>query len=298
MEVSVGPDVVYRDDLVATLGRRGHQVVSAGGAVAVEADVRTGDGAARQVVVSPFAADLEAALLAIDARHVVGVGLVPTLGALLTSAALAEGPEPREVHVTYHLPLGRRDRDTTLAELARRALVVEGVVWHEGQRRGESVAEGRRLAWFPQPLGAHHAASAPFADPVLVRRLAPVPTVTVGVSLRSWVAEVVQAAGRPGPLGRRLAGVVAGSGTDVDPGRRADQRWAVVVEVAREDGITRSWANGTDLATSHAEVVTAVAERAVVETGTSPVELGATDLLDVLADRGVLRWVVRRPDRA
>ncbi len=241
-----------------------------------------------------------------------GLSLLPTAGqgatlgdALATLAGPAAGGDqgPDEVH-TAHLVLERGGllraaspglRAEVAALAGSRVVVRDGGQWVQ-----EAVAERRRLAWFARPVGPHHAATVPAPEVHTIPRHQPSARLVAGhLAMATWQAELLQAvgglAGGDG-VGLRLRRWVA------RPGRRApveDARWAVVAEASGPRGVARAWANGRDPSGTTGEVVARLAD-AVLAGGTrgvpAPSELLAPDeLLDGLADDGVLRWAVIRP---
>lgn len=210
-------------------------------------------------------------------------GLSPTLPVLLADALGDQRPD--ELHVTWHLPLGRRDVDARMRDAILATLERPARSWWQGHERRSRAAEHRRIAWFPQPVGVTHAIVVGLPEVPLLHRRFDAPTVTGGVTLSSARAEVVQAAARDGAVAEWLRARLVGPGREVSADRRAVQRWAVVVEAVTRDGVARAWANGTDVVGSHDAVVDAV---------TATGRTGAA-LLDDLADQGTLRWAVRRP---
>lgn len=226
------------------------------------------------------------------------------IGSLLARVAVEEVGDPAraaEAHVAYGLPGGAgawRDVGPTVRTAVVDAVLGGGEARVDGVRCPEAVAVGRRLAWFPRPVGPAHAVAVPGLEVDAVRD---VPTVRTWAAVGSIRAEVLQAiAARPAEgrvgrwLRRRAARPVRGS--------TADLRWAVVAEL-RDDGggVVRAWANGTDpvrltgLLLAHAAAGVAAGDG----TPTSVVDLAPPRAtLDALADHGVLRWSVARPTPA
>lgn len=248
------------------------------------------------------------------AAQAAGVAVVPGAAAdllpgdLLAALAAAQVTSPREVHVAYAVPTGLRGALTPagrrqLADLLGRP--VETLV--DGVATQERLAASRRLAWFPRPVGPHHAAAVPGAEPVTVPvHLPDVRTVRTYLAMRSTTAELVQLAGNAAgwPAARRfLAARVAAGGRRDTPGRRQRARWACVVEAAGPTQVGRAWAYGHDpvalTAASLAAVTLRLLSGAVPPGVRTPAELGpAGDLLDDLAGRTDLRWgrrVTARP---
>jgi hypothetical protein len=226
------------------------------------------------------------------------------LGTLLTSVALAHTPTPLEVHVAYGLPGAQRAwrRATpTLRSAMVAAATDRGQVRVDGALRDEPVGEGRRLAWFPKPVGPAHAAAVAGLESIAHGGL---PTLRTWVAVGSVGSELLQAVGRSttaAGIGRVVARRAARGGGSGDA---ADVRWACVVEVRDRDGqIVRAWANGTDpiAATgamlARAAVATAeLGQGGIVPPGRSLLDLGPAETqLDALVDDGILRWSVAQP---
>lgn len=224
------------------------------------------------------------------------------LGCLLAGVAVEEADDPREVHVAYGFPGTRRllsRASPTLRRTLLRVATDDAVARVDGEQRPEPLGEGRRLAWFPRPVGPAHAVAVGGLEHLAAL---PVPTVRTWLASGSMTSEVLQAVGRCDVdrgvgawLDRRAA---AGGGGD---GATEDVRWAVVVEVRDADGeIIRSWANGTDPVRAAAdllvEAAVRLAERGAPADGTvlGLGEPGAQ--LDAVADLRSLRWSVSRPE--
>jgi len=223
------------------------------------------------------------------------------LGTLLADVALQEASDPLQVHVAYGCLGNRRvyaNASPTLRQELVRLATDEATARVRGQEVAEPLGEGRRLAWFPAPVGPAHAVAVGGLE-----HLAPlvVPTVRTWLAAGSMGAELLQAVGRLDPhrgigawLDRRA---VAGAGT----GDTGEVRWAVVVEVLDGQGeIVRAWANGTDPVAAAADLLVLGARR--LANGTRPLPSGtvldlgpSVQLLDGLADLRTLRWSVSRP---
>ena len=241
--------------------------------------------------------------IAHDVVDVADAGWFGGIGVLLGAVAVDRATDPAALHVAY----GTLPRPTTgwravgpSARLAALdALAGGGTARVEGEVNDEPLAVGRRLAWFPSPVGPAHAAAVPGAEAAVVAEpLASIPTVRTWVAAGSVRSELLQALGRhsgPGRVGDALRRQAARP-------RRAEgerTRWAVVAEVRDGDGdVVRAWANGVD-PVGVTGTLLAVAARAAATTDVRPrsvVELAPTGaLLDQLADAGVLRWSVARP---
>lgn len=248
-----------------------------------------------------------------DAAVERGVTVVPAAGFdflpgdLLGHLAAGGVEAPADVHVTYAVPgirglLGVSSRGTraSVAGLLGRPMLARV----DGTLVEEMPGESRRLAWFPRPLGAHHAAGIPAAEAVLLPRHVPgVRTVRTYFALRAWQAELLQAganAARWAPV-RRAAAAVLGRGGDPSARARARSRWACVAEARGEqDEVARAWAYGHDVYGFTAASLVLVAE-ALAAGGTPPGVRAPSEVvdpstaLDGLAARTDLRWQIRRP---
>lgn len=241
-----------------------------------------------------------------------GVAIVPAaglaflVGDLLGAVAGAAATDTTELHIAYAVPrftdlVGAWSPGTRRSGLA--ALAGEGLVLRDGHLTEEGAGESRRLAWFPRPVGPHHAAGVPGGEAVsLPRHVGGLRTVATYLALPSLLAEVLQAAARSlrGGGGRgRLADLVTRGGPPGED-RRRDTRWACVAEAPSEGGVVRAWAYGTDPYAFAAAALVLVAEQVAspgAPTGVlAPGELGdPAALLDELALRTGARWSLRRP---
>ncbi len=237
---------------------------------------------------------------------VVGAGWFGGLGDLLAALAVRAALAPAEVHATYWVP-GRRSLLANATDGERRdlwrLLTTGGQALVHGEAHDERVGESRRLAWFPRPVGPHHAAAVTGPEHETVPLHVPgVETVRTYVALASWMAEVVQGVGglsRLGTIGARLQERAASRSHERST---ADERWACVVEVEERGGdVHRAWAYGTDRHGVAAELAAAMAVAAPTAAGRrAPAQLlDAAATLDDLADRGDLRWSTSQsPGRA
>lgn len=255
---------------------------------------------------SPGVPSIAAAVRQADAAAPVDVpaaGFWGGLGTLLAGVVAGEATEPTALHVAYGLPGARRvvaRASSTLRRALVRAATDDGVARIDGEQVAEPLGEGRRLAWFPAPVGPAHAVAVPGLE-----HLAPVavPTIRTWLAAGSMGAELLQAVGRlevDRGLGQWLEQRAGSAGGG--PGATADLRWAVVVETRDRDGqVVRGWANGTDPIRAAADLLLLGAAR-LGATDTPPtsgtvLDLGSpTALLDGLADRRTLRWSVSRPE--
>lgn len=222
------------------------------------------------------------------------------IGTLLGAVALDRAERPRALHVAYGL-LPRADRAWRLLGPTARTAAIDAVLAGgparvDGVSVPEPLAVGRRLAWFPSPVGPAHAVAVPGHEAL---SLTGAPTVRTWVAAGSLRAEALQAVGRVRP-GGRAAGLVRRRASRPRRGPTEALRWAVVAEVRDgDDGVVRAWANGTDPVVATGALLGATAER--LATG----EHGGADsvvavapvgaLLDTLANAGALRWSVARP---
>lgn len=289
--------------VVARAGALGDTVVTADDSVTgVDVLVRASPPATWQRAgvpsIAPAVRQADAAGAPVD---VAAAGWWGGLGTLLAGVAVAEADDPRALHVAYGLPGTRRALARASATLRRQLLAAateDAAARVDGEVVAEPLGEGRRLAWFPQPVGPAHAVAvggleqhAPLA----------VPTVRTWFAAGAMTAELLQAVGRLRTdrgigawLDRRMAEGGSAEGT-------ADVRWAVVVEARDGDGtVVRAWANGTDPVAAAADLLVLGARRlsglAVPPASGTVLDLGPPGaLLDDLADLRTLRWSVSRP---
>lgn len=233
-----------------------------------------------------------------------GTGWRTTTADLLAAVAAERVLGPRAVHAAAVVPdRGGVLRAATPGQQRERAACLGqpmAVVRH-GRRTEELVGEERRLAWFPRPYGPHHAAGVAGLEALSVPRHLPgVETVRSYAAVSSMRAEALQAAANLArwPVARRrFARRLELRARRWQP---TPSRWAVVVEVAGEDGLARGWMNGHDTLEATALLVTVTVD-AVLHAGVAPgvrapAELGrAHDLLDRVAAVSSIRWAVSRP---
>lgn len=236
-------------------------------------------------------------------------GFVSVVGDALAVVAGQRLVGPSRADVTVYVPTRRslltgatpRERAALLE-----ALVAPMSVLADGQVVDERIAEDRRLAWFPRPVGPHHAAAVPGPHWRTLPRVMPtLRTVRTALALRSSSAEVLQGLGNAVRLdwvADRVRRRAARPGRD--PGT-AGERWAIVVEVATAGGsMVRGWAYGHDrhglTAASAAllacRVATADASTPAVPVGPTEI-MAAEPLLDVLAARTNLRWSITQTEQ-
>ena len=236
-----------------------------------------------------------------------GMGFASALGDALAVVAARSLAGPERVDVTTWVPSRRsllagatpRERADLLASVGRpmTALV-------DGAPRTERIAEARRLAWFPRPVGPHHAAATPGTHwRTLPHVLPSVRTVRSALALRSTSAEVLQGLGNLARL-RWGRGLLARLSARPGPDRgTAGERWALVVEVATTAGtLARGWAYGHDRHDITARTVAWLAPRvATADVSSRARPVGAVELappeelLDALAASTDLRWSVSEP---
>lgn len=224
------------------------------------------------------------------------------LGCLLAAVAAEEATDPREAHVAYGLPGARRllsRASPTLRQALVRVATDDAVARVDGVEVPEPLGDGRRLAWFPQPVGPAHAVAVGGLEH---RAPLAVPTVRTWLAAGSMASELLQAVGRwevEQGLGAWLDRRARSGGGG--PGATEDVRWAVVVEVLDVDGtIVRAWANGTDPVRATADLLIEAARRLAAQGSPTDVTvLGVGDAhaqLDALADLRTLRWSLSRPE--
>lgn len=209
---------------------------------------------------------------------------------LVALRCLERVPLPRQVRMTgmVRRPGGgwsRADRCRVVAALGTGALaVVDGAVVEE-------VTAGQRwLAWFPRPVGPHHAVNMP--SPVvgeLHDRDPDLQLVRAHLAVRSWQAELLQAMGNLAATQWGLARLQRWAAHGA-PGPPRPSRWACVVEVVDVEGmLVRGWAYGSDRADA-ATMLAGTGAPAATGTGSE-----AADVLDELMAADGLRWSVGQP---
>lgn len=295
------PGQVRPDDVVCNLASTAAEVVVPW--------ARAGSHAGGYLDAAPTAsAHAVLAEVALGAAPVApGLGWFSVLGDALAVVAAGALVAPARADVTAWVPSRRsllagaspRERTHLWQAVTEpvRALV-------DGQVATERIAEDRRLAWFPRPVGPHHAVAIPGTHWRTLPRLVPsLASVRTALALRSSSAEVLQAMGNLARYRSRDDGW-----PPFVPRRAADrgtagERWAVVAEVATPGGdLARGWAYGRDRHEMTAQVVAAAATTMATRSDPGPrpglvggVELlGAAPLLDDLAARTDLRWSVTR----
>ena len=228
-------------------------------------------------------------------------------GDLLSAVAADTVEAPAQVHVSYLV----RGRGIMLSEGTRRTvgelLPGGGVAYRDGELVEEGFAERRRLAWFPKPVGPHHAAGFPGCEPLMVPRHVPsVRDVGTYFALPSALAEAGQFTARLArfePVQDVVRRLLTLGPQHPSESTREGTRWGCVAEVRGEDGrIGRAWAYGHDIYGFTAEMMALAAERLAAGDSRSvgasaPAEVfPAAEVLDELAVVTDLRWSVREPD--
>ncbi|MFN2555372.1 MAG: saccharopine dehydrogenase NADP-binding domain-containing protein [Nitriliruptorales bacterium] len=235
---------------------------------------------------------------------VLACGFWGIMGDLLAHLAAAAVAGAVEIHAAYiargaGISASKGTRTTISRLLARR-----GHAFLDGHLVEEGLAEVRRHAWFPRPVGPRYTAGIPGVEPLTVPRH--VPEVRL---VRSYIA-------LPGPLldltqlianlarwePARVAATRLLERGPEGPGEKGRQsvRWACVAEAEGATGeVARAWAYGRDPYGLTAEAMAAAAERLVAGLGEATGCVAAAEaldpagLLDDLADATGLRWSVR-----
>ncbi len=241
------------------------------------------------------------------ARHA-GCRLVPSagfeffVGDVLAGAVGESCGALSEVHLSYSFmtPAGR---GATASAGTRRSIAwavqQPFVVLRNGELVEERLAHTRRLAWFPRPIGPRHAATIGGTEALSVPRHQPwVRTVTTSLAMSGWKAELAQLVTNSTayPWGRSLVDRWGNRPhREPAPERLASTRWAVVAEGIGSQAKARAWANGLAPYETTASIVAILARHLSAggpQPGArAPAEVApATQLLDQLADRGILRW--------
>lgn len=246
----------------------------------------------------PFVASIEALIEAQIVRghdvEPMAVLLPDAVAVLLAIRAAGRLVVPGEVRATGILD--RPGAGWTRRDRARLVSAVSGGgrAWLDGRFVDEPVGSRRWLAWFPRPLGPHHAINVPSPAVAEITRHVPgLHLVRAHLAVRTWQAELLQAAGNLARFeaGRRRLRAWVERGPRSDDGT---VRWATVVEVLGDDDrLVRGWAHGTGrdqttdaLALQLADVAWGDAE-------------GAAAILDALATGPAcdLRWSVGQPSQ-
>lgn len=228
-------------------------------------------------------------------------------GDLLSAVAADSVEAPVQVHVSYLV----RGRGIVVSEGTRRTigelLPGGGVSYRDGELVDEGFAERRRLAWFPKPVGPHHAAGFPGCEPLMVPRHVPgVRDVGTYFALPTALAEAGQFMARLArfePVQDVVRRLLTMGPEHPSESTREGTRWGCVAEVCGEGGrIARAWAYGHDIYGFTAEMMALAAERLAAGDSRSvgasaPAQaLPAAEVLDELAVVTDLRWSVREPD--
>lgn len=241
-----------------------------------------------------------------EVSAVVACGFWGVVGDLLAHLAAAAIPVPVEIHVAYLARgagnVASRGTKTTISRLLGRRsyALVDGHLIEEG------VAEVRRHAWFPRPVGPRYSAGVPGAEPLTVPRHVPeVRVVRTYVALPGPLVDVAQLIGnlaRWAPARAVFARLLESGAEGPGESRRRSVRWACVAEAKDEPGrVARAWAYGRDPYGLTAEAMAAIADRLGAGLGgaagvVAPAEaVDPGSLLDDLAGVTDLRWSVRMP---
>ncbi|MDX1511766.1 MAG: saccharopine dehydrogenase NADP-binding domain-containing protein [Nitriliruptorales bacterium] len=246
-----------------------------------------------------------------------GVSVVPAAafdhvpGDLLGHVAASALRVPEELHVAYlaKAPGGLLNTGSSGTRASVASLMGETILSVvDGRLREEDFMAERRLAWFPRPVGPHHAAGTGGAEPFTIPRHVPgLRVVRSYTAMPTWQAEVGQllsgVAGRSTRL-RDLLQRTLSQGPE-GPSERSRQatRIAAVAEAATggsDPAIARAWLSGRDIYRFTAVCMVLIAERILgggVPPGViAPAETGAaTALLDELAVRADVQWSVITP---
>jgi short subunit dehydrogenase-like uncharacterized protein len=289
---AVGPSAVLGAGVQETVVARGVHLV----------DLGASPGYLRWAYDQGSSAALEAGVTVVP-----GAGFSPLVGDLLAAVAANAVRAPAAAHIAYVLPGGVQLGDATPGV---RASLAAGVgrpllALVDGHLEEERTAEERRLAWFPRPVGPHHAAAIPGGEPLTVPRHVPgVRTVRTYLAMPSWRAELAQFqanASRWDAARRRVIGRIERDRPAPSAVRRAGLRWGVVAEVADGQAVARAWANGHDPYDLAAQAALQIAERVLA--GETPAGVLApaqvadpAQLLDGLSAVTDLRWSVVRPE--
>lgn len=227
-------------------------------------------------------------------------GMLPDVAAALVALrAVGHVERVREIRCTGILK--RPDAGWSTFDRTRlvEAVCAGGQALIGGHFVDEPLGERRWLAWFPQPLGPHHAVNVP--SPVvqlLAARVPGIQLVRCHLAVRAWQAELLQAMGNLAQFeaGRRRLRRWAARGSD-DAGE--DARWATVVEVLGDpDLLVRGWAHGTH---RRATAAALVAHGAMTDPTANVMDVStpqdAAHVLDAVAAETLLdlRWSVGTP---
>lgn len=191
-----------------------------------------------------------------------GFDFVP--GQLAAGVAAQRCRDPSMAHVAY--AVGRsaprssrtsRGTRTTVASM----LGTAGLARVDGALVEQKLAQARRLAWFPRPVGPRQVASVPAVEALLLDQTVPTLTdIATYFAATGRQAEFMQAASwlsRFSPVRSLIARRLARA-NDPTPQAREATRWSVVAEVGHAAGdpdphdrtgpagAIRSWVTGTD----------------------------------------------------
>lgn len=306
-------DVHERDTLDALVGSVGVLATTVGpfvdlGHPAFEAAVRAGCHYVDSTGEQPFvrwAFEHEEAPGAAGTL-VPACGFDALVGGLLADVAAAAVRDPVEVHVAYLV----RGRSVIVSQGTRRTMARmldgTGVAMRDGRMVEEDLAERRRLAWFPKPVGPRHAAGFPGCEPITVpRHVDGVRTVATYFALPTALAELGQflaSLTRFDAVRRFVRRALPAGPEGPSEEARKRTRWGCVAEVEGADGdVARAWAYGHDIYGFTAESMALAAERLAQDgarrsgVAAPPEVFEADTFLDGLAAVIDLRWSVQEP---
>jgi short subunit dehydrogenase-like uncharacterized protein len=247
-----------------------------------------------------------------------GVSVVPAAafdyvpGDLLGHAAASALEGATELHVAYLVSapgglfnVGSAGTRRTAGGLLGTTVV--SVV--DGTLREETYLSERRLAWFPRPVGPHHAAGTGGSEPFTIpRHVSGLLTVRSYTAIPTWQAEGAQLIGAAAdrlPGARRLLQRALSAGPEGPSERsRTAAKMACVAEAATpgaEPRVARAWMSGRDIYGFTATSMVLLAERILdgepAAGVIAPAEVDApAALLDELASRADLQWGVITPN--
>ncbi|MEX2487243.1 MAG: NAD(P)H-binding protein [Nitriliruptoraceae bacterium] len=270
-------------------------------AAALDAGVDLVDIAGEQSAVRAMIADYETAAVDAGVRLVPSAGFEFWLGDVLADLVAPIG-DVDQIQVAYAVDASS-GRGPTASRGTRRTVIDvvgrEFIALANGRLVTQSIAETRRIAWFPRPVGPRHTIGIGGTECLsLPRRHPHLQTVETALAVPGWKAELLQACV---PLVRRrrvrsaLECWVDTRAREADDDRVAGARWSVVAEGRGRRSRARAWATGRDPYGCTADLVADVVERLEVGGGSpgvcSPAEVAdPASMLDQLAGADRLRW--------